>query len=160
MYVFKVSSTNTGRKYGAVQIYAEHRLPLWTAPPESNETKLGAGAHEWPFEFALPANSPANFTHENGKISYILKCKIDRVRRTDLRRERALTVVRRLDARALASVLPPPSAFIEQTLGAPLRRHGGLKLTVRSGDKKTDVKSHIVFWLLLGECCARRLHDR
>ena len=78
----------------------------------------------------------------------MLHLKIDRVMHTDHRLQRSLAVVRRVDARAHESALLPSNAFVEQTLGGLLRRHGELKLAV-SSDKNADAKLHFVFSFFL-----------
>ena len=49
----------------------------------NNEMQIGAGNHEYPFQFQLPENIPSSFVGEYGRIVYSIKAVVDRPWRFD-----------------------------------------------------------------------------
>lgn len=95
------------RKLFDYEVYMQDCLILWGQDPkalsEANaESKLAAGAYEFPFDYKLRQNLPSSFeSHDlrlKGRVHFLIRAKLDSpVTNFQLRRDRIIIVLQTLD---------------------------------------------------------------
>ncbi|KAH7704203.1 Protein ARRD-7 [Aphelenchoides avenae] len=112
--------------YSAEVAYMDFEMVVW----HSDDNKLPAGTHTFPFSFPLPANCAPSFEGTVGFVRYKCTAKIDRPWKFDKSIMQMFTVLPYFDLNSVPHAATPAVRELTKNLGVLFFKHGRLSASV------------------------------